>query len=82
MGVDGNHAREKSPDHTATSLRTLSPAVGAKTGIAEPGDQGPNNSWMIAYQGDIAVACVVQGGNFGDQSAGPAIAAMLTTAGQ
>lgn len=67
---------------TATSLRTLSPAVGAKTGTAEPGDQGPNNSWMIAYQGDIAVACVVQGGNFGDQSAGPAIAAMLTAAGQ
>lgn len=65
---------------TAVSLRGLSPAVGAKTGTAEPGDQGPNNSWMIAYQGDIAVACVVQGGNFGDQSAGPAIAAMLTAA--
>lgn len=65
---------------TAKSLRGLSPAVGAKTGTAEPGDRGPNNSWMIAYQGDIAVACVVQGGNFGDESAGPAIAAMFTAA--
>ena len=65
---------------TAKSLRGLSPAVGAKTGTAEPGDQGTNNSWMIAYQGDIAVACVVQGGNFGDESAGPAIAAMFTAA--
>ena len=37
---------------------------------------------MIAYQGDIAVACVVQGGNFGDLSAGPAVAAMLTAAGR
>lgn len=67
-------------DGTATSLHALSPAVGAKTGTAEPGDKGPNNSWMIAFQGDIAVACVVQGGNYGDQSAGPAIAAMLTAA--
>jgi len=65
---------------TAKSLRGLSPAVGAKTGTAEPGNQGPNNSWMIAYQGDIAVACVVQGGNFGDDSAGPAIAAMFKAA--
>jgi cell division protein FtsI/penicillin-binding protein 2 len=65
---------------TAKSLRGLSPAVGAKTGTAEPGDQGPNNSWMIAYQGDIAVACVVQGGNFGDESAGPAVAALFNAA--
>ena len=70
-------------DHgTAKSLRGLRPAVGAKTGTAEPGERGPNNSWMIAYQGDIAVACVVQGGNFGDESAGPAIAAMFTAAGE
>jgi cell division protein FtsI/penicillin-binding protein 2 len=65
---------------TAKSLRGLSPAVGAKTGTAEPGNQGANNSWMIAYQGDIAVACVVVGGSFGDESAGPAIAAMFGAA--
>ncbi|GAA1956417.1 hypothetical protein GCM10009838_10360 [Catenulispora subtropica] len=62
---------------TASSLRRVSPAVSAKTGTAEPGGNAANNSWMIAFQGDIAVACLVEGGGHGDDAAGPAIAAML-----
>jgi cell division protein FtsI/penicillin-binding protein 2 len=67
---------------TAKSLKGVGGGIGAKTGTAEPGDGGPNNSWMIAFRGDVAVACVVQGGNFGDESAGPAIAAMFNGAGR
>lgn len=68
-------------DGTAKSLRDVGGGIGAKTGTAEPGDGGPNNSWMIAFRGDVAVACVVQGGNFGDESAGPAIAKLFNTVG-
>lgn len=66
---------------TATSLKGVGGGIGAKTGTAEPGNGGPNNSWMIAFRGDVAVACVVQGGNFGDESAGPAIATLFKTVG-
>lgn len=62
---------------TASSLRGLSPAVYAKTGTAEPGDGGGNDSWMITFQGDIAVACLVEHGGHGDAAAGPEIAAMF-----
>jgi cell division protein FtsI/penicillin-binding protein 2 len=64
---------------TAASLKVVGNGIGGKTGTAEPG-VGPNNSWMIAFQGDVAVACVVEGGNFGNDSAGPAIAKMFLQA--
>jgi cell division protein FtsI/penicillin-binding protein 2 len=62
---------------TASSLRGVSPVVSAKTGTAQPGDGGGNDSWMIAFQGDIAVACLVEHGGHGDAAAGPEIAAMF-----
>lgn len=67
---------------TATSLRGISPTLGAKTGTAERQNEDPD-SWMIAMdpQHDIAVACVVLNGGFGDAKAGPAIRAMLNGIG-
>ena len=67
---------------TATSLRDISPTLGAKTGTAERQNENPD-SWMIAMdpQHDIAVACVVLNGGFGDSKAGPAIKVMLTGIG-
>jgi Penicillin binding protein transpeptidase domain/NTF2-like N-terminal transpeptidase domain len=67
---------------TATSLRGISPTLGAKTGTAERQNEDPD-SWMIAMdpQHDIAVACVVLNGGFGNDKAGPAIKAMLNGIG-
>ncbi|ACU70371.1 penicillin-binding protein transpeptidase [Catenulispora acidiphila DSM 44928] len=67
---------------TATSLRGISSTLGAKTGTAERQNEDPD-SWMIAMdpQHDIAVACVVLNGGFGNDKAGPAIKAMLTGIG-
>ena len=67
---------------TATSLRGISPTLGAKTGTAERQNENPD-SWMIAMdpRHDIAVACVVLNGGFGDDKAGPAIKAMLNGIG-
>ncbi|MEY9862238.1 hypothetical protein ABH935_007883 [Catenulispora sp. GAS73] len=67
---------------TATSLRGISPTLGAKTGTAER-QNGDLDSWMIAMdpQHDIAVACVVLNGGFGNDKAGPAIKAMLNGIG-
>ncbi|NUR27849.1 MAG: penicillin-binding protein [Catenulispora sp.] len=69
-------------DGTATSLRGISSTLGAKTGTAERQNEDPD-SWMIAMdpQHDIAVACVVLNGGFGDDKAGPAIKAMLAGIG-
>ena len=60
------------------SFSALTPAVSAKTGTAQA--TGGEDSWMIAFQGDIAVACLVEDGGFGDKAAGPEIAAMLNAA--
>lgn len=67
---------------TATSLRGISSTLGAKTGTAERQNEDPD-SWMIAMdpQHDIAVACVVLNGGFGNDKAGPAIKAMLAGIG-
>ncbi|NUP47052.1 MAG: hypothetical protein HOW97_06995 [Catenulispora sp.] len=83
--VDGNLKtlmRGVITDGTATSLRGISPTLGAKTGTAERQNENPD-SWMIAMdpQHDIAVACVVLNGGFGDDKAGPAIKAMLAGIG-
>ncbi|GAA1980915.1 penicillin-binding transpeptidase domain-containing protein [Catenulispora subtropica] len=69
-------------DGTASSLRGISTTLGAKTGTAERQDENPD-SWMIAMDParDIAVACVVLNGGFGNDKAGPAIKAMLAGIG-
>ena len=55
------------------------PAVIAKTGTAEYGDEDParTHAWMIAAQGDLAVAVFVADGASGSRTAGPLIADFL-----
>jgi hypothetical protein len=67
-------------------LAGLPGSVGAKTGTAEygsPGEDGaaagalPTHAWMIATQGDLAVAVFVETGESGSQSAGPLLLKFL-----
>jgi cell division protein FtsI/penicillin-binding protein 2 len=55
------------------------PAVIAKTGTAEYGDDNPRrtHTWMIAAQGDLAVAVFVADGESGSRTAGPLLASFL-----
>ena len=55
------------------------PEVIAKTGTAEYGGKTPpkTHAWMIAAQGDLAVAVYVQDGPSGSGSAGPLLEAFL-----
>jgi cell division protein FtsI/penicillin-binding protein 2 len=55
------------------------PAVIAKTGTAEYGDDDPRrtHAWMIAAQGDLAVAVFVADGASGSRTAGPLLADFL-----
>ncbi|MFG2797889.1 penicillin-binding transpeptidase domain-containing protein [Streptomyces pseudovenezuelae] len=50
--------------------------VGAKTGTAEEGDH--TNGWLTAYNSDIAVAALVEGGSSGVDSAGYIVRHLLT----
>jgi cell division protein FtsI/penicillin-binding protein 2 len=57
--------------------------VGAKTGTAEHGQPGPDgdlptHAWMVAFQGDLAVAVFVETGESGSQTAGPLLEAFLS----
>ena len=59
-------------------LSVLLPGVGAKTGTAEFGDTRPDGSlathaWMIAFDGDLAVAVFVEKGASGSGVAGPVL---------
>ena len=58
--------------------------VHAKTGSAEAGegDEYRVDSWMIAFQGDLAVAALVQGGGHGAGAAGEVVESFLTEAGR
>ncbi|WP_328828917.1 penicillin-binding transpeptidase domain-containing protein [Streptomyces sp. NBC_00252] len=56
-------------------LGTLS-GVGAKTGTAEEGDG--TNGWLTAYNDDLAVASLVEGGSSGVGSAGYVVWDLLT----
>lgn len=61
-------------------------AQGAKTGTAEYGDPRPDGSlathaWMIAFDGDLAVAAFVEKGASGSGVAGPVLAEFLRQAG-
>lgn len=53
--------------------------VHAKTGTAEYGTGKPPgvNSWMIAYQGDVAVAVLVADGGYGAVACAPIVEALL-----
>jgi cell division protein FtsI/penicillin-binding protein 2 len=65
------------------ALNSLSgPAVIAKTGTAEYGDDDPlkTHAWMIAAQGDLAVAVFVNTGQSGSKTAGPLLKEFLESA--
>lgn len=51
----------------------------AKTGTAQFGTEGDlrNHAWMIALQGDLAVAVFVAEGDYGSTTAGPLLRALL-----
>jgi cell division protein FtsI/penicillin-binding protein 2 len=55
------------------------PPIIAKTGTAEYGSSEPlkTHAWMIAAQGDLAVAVFVKNGKSGSQTAGPLLAEFL-----
>ena len=59
------------------------PEVIAKTGTAEfeQGGQVRTHAWMIAAQGDLAVAVFVQEGSSGSGTAGPLLEEFLRAAG-
>jgi cell division protein FtsI/penicillin-binding protein 2 len=68
---------------TATFLRDdAGPPIGAKTGTAEFGTHAPlrTHAWMIAYQGDLAVAVFVEVGQSGSHTAGPILEQFLHAA--
>jgi len=56
--------------------------VAAKTGTAQfgPEDDLRNHVWMIAIQGDLAVAVFVDEGEYGSTTAGPLLAEFLAAA--
>jgi cell division protein FtsI/penicillin-binding protein 2 len=58
------------------------PAVLAKTGTAEYGASKPlkTHAWMIATQGDLAVAVFVNDGKSGSRTAGPLLHTFLEKA--
>ena len=57
--------------------------VVAKTGTAEFGDADPlkTHAWMVAAQGDLAVAAFVEVGESGSRTAGPLLEQLLRAAG-
>lgn len=64
-------------DGTARGLADLPGNVGAKTGTAEVGESAPNNGWVVATRGNVAVAVVVEGGITGGSSAVPVVRHLL-----
>lgn len=56
--------------------------VGAKTGTAEYGKENPpkTHAWIIATQGDLAVAVFVEDGGLGATTSGPLLKKFLTAA--
>lgn len=56
--------------------------VGAKTGTAEFGNDNPpkTHAWIVAVQGDLAVAVFVEEGGLGATTSGPLLQKFLTAA--
>ncbi|GAA4419521.1 penicillin-binding transpeptidase domain-containing protein [Georgenia halophila] len=81
--VLADYMRAVVTDGTATLLADVpGEPVHAKTGSAEAGE-GEDfrvDSWMIAYQGDLAVAALVHGGGHGAGAAGDVVEAFLRAA--
>ncbi|MER7487387.1 penicillin-binding transpeptidase domain-containing protein [Streptomyces sp. NPDC126497] len=65
----------------AEAMAGVSGARGAKTGSAEVDGQKKPNGWFTAYRGDLAAAGVVQKGGHGGSTAGPIVAALLSSGG-
>ncbi|TXS00692.1 penicillin-binding protein [Streptomyces sp. col6] len=63
---------------TARVLADLPGDIGAKTGTAEVSEDEPNNGWLVARRGNVAVACVVEQGVTGGGSAGPILHHLLS----
>lgn len=61
---------------TASARLSSLSGVGAKTGTAEEGDG--TNGWLTAYNNDLAVASLVEGGSSGVGSAGYVVWDLLT----
>jgi cell division protein FtsI/penicillin-binding protein 2 len=57
-------------------------SIGAKTGTAEYGGGNPpdTHGWMVAFQGDLAVAVFVEDAESGSATAGPLLAEFLRSA--
>ncbi|MEZ0068330.1 hypothetical protein ABIA32_004354 [Streptacidiphilus sp. MAP12-20] len=53
--------------------------IGAKIGTAEIA--GGTDGWMVAYNGNIAVCALVQGGSSGVDSTGYVVRSLLPAAG-
>ncbi|MEV0115721.1 penicillin-binding transpeptidase domain-containing protein [Streptomyces sp. NPDC050844] len=66
-------------DGTADLLSDLPGDIGAKTGTAEVADGTPNNGWLVARRGNVAIACVVEKGVTGGRSAGPVVRSVLAS---
>ncbi|OLT51725.1 penicillin-binding transpeptidase domain-containing protein [Cellulosimicrobium sp. CUA-896] len=69
-------------DGSADVLADLPGEVGAKTGTAQYGDGTQAHAWMIAVQGDLAVAVFVETGDGGSTTAGPLMRAFLDAPNQ
>lgn len=70
-------------DGSGSFLLDLPGDVGAKTGTAEYGSPDasgslPTHTWMIATQGDLAVAVFVETGESGSRTAGPILERFLS----
>ena len=66
---------------TGGAVRTVPGApVSGKTGTAEFGTDVPpkSHAWFIGFQGDLAFAVFVEGGEFGGQTAAPIAADLLS----
>jgi cell division protein FtsI/penicillin-binding protein 2 len=59
---------------------TPGPPVSGKTGTAEFGTDDPprSHAWFVGYQGDLAFAILVEGGEFGGETAVPIAVDLLT----
>ncbi|MGH1565000.1 penicillin-binding transpeptidase domain-containing protein [Mumia sp. DW29H23] len=67
-------------DGSGRGLADLGGSIGAKTGTAEYGSPVKTHTWMVATDGDLAVAVFVETGESGSQTAGPLLKRFLAGA--